>query len=143
MSTQPHVTARLGAQGLSTSISANGHEFAADEPTTLGGNNTGPTPYELFLGALVSCKTITLRMYANHKKWPLEEVVVTASHDRVHANDCADCESSSGMVDRIDVTLELKGDLTDEQRARLLEIADRCPIHRTLTSETVIKSTQI
>ena len=140
MSTHAHVAARLGAHGMTTTITAGDHQFIADEPTSLGGDDKGPTPYELFLGSLAACKTITLRMYAQHKGWPLEEVIVTASHGRIHANDCADCDAKSGMVDRIDVTLQIKGDLTDEQRERLHQIADRCPVHQTLITETVIKT---
>ena len=134
------ITARLGAQGFTTRITADGHEMIADEPSSLGGEDLGATPYHFLLGALAGCTTITLRMYAKRKGWPLEEVVVTATHERVHADDCADCESTTGMVDRIDMKLELKGDLSNEQRSRLEAIAKRCPVHQTLTSETVIRA---
>ncbi len=140
MSTNAQVTARLGESGFTTTVESASHSFIADEPASLGGDDLGPTPYELFLGALASCKTITLRMYAQRKGWDLKRVTVTASHGRVHADDCADCESTTGMVDRIDVSLEIEGDLTDEQRDRLKQIADRCPVHQTLLSETVIKT---
>lgn len=140
MSTHGPITARLGASGFTTTIQAGTHELVADEPASLGGDDMGPTPYDLLLAGLAACKTITLRMYAQRKGWSLDEVVVTATHGRVHAEDCADCESTTGMVDRIDVKLEMSGDLTDEQRERLAQISERCPVHQTLRTETVIKT---
>jgi putative redox protein len=111
------------------------HTLVADEPESVGGRDTGPGPYELLLSALGACTTMTVRMYADHKSWPLEHVAVRLSHDRIHAKDCEKCESETGLISRIDKTLELRGDLTDEQRARLTEISERCPVHRTITNE--------
>jgi uncharacterized OsmC-like protein/fermentation-respiration switch protein FrsA (DUF1100 family) len=118
-------------QRLLQRVVAGGHELLADEPEGKGGENRGPTPYDLLLAALGTCTAMTLRMYARHKKLPLERVRVRLSHDRVHADDCADCEDGRGL-ERFTREVELVGDLDDAQRKRLLEIADRCPVHRTL-----------
>jgi putative redox protein len=127
------------AAGLTTSIVANGHALSADEPRTVpGGHDSGPSPYGLLLASLGACTAMTLRLYAERKGWPLEAVRVDLWHDRTHARDCQECESESGVIDRIDLSLELDGPLDPEQRARLFEIAGRCPVHRTLTSETRI-----
>ena len=112
----------------------------ADEPPTVGGTNTGPTPYGYLLAGLGACTAMTVRMYADRKKWPLSRVSVTLRHDKIHAEDCAECETVDGKIDHIDRTLAFEGDLDDEQRARLLEIADKCPVHRTLHSEVEIVS---
>jgi putative redox protein len=114
------------------------HVLRADEPAANGGNDSGPDPYSYLLAALGSCTAMTLRMYARQKKWPLEKVRVVLKHDKVHAADCADCETREGKVDRIERWIELDGPLSDEQQQRLLEIADRCPVHRTLASKIVI-----
>ncbi len=124
--------------GFRTDILSNGFPLVADEPVSVGGTNTGPTPYDYLLTALGSCTAMTLRMYADRKGWPLEGVEVISRHDRIHARDCDECTSSEGKVDHIDVELRVSGPLTPEQRARLLEIADRCPVHRTLTTETIV-----
>lgn len=116
------------------------HELVADEPEDAGGANQGPNPYEYLLAALGSCTAMTIRMYAERKQIPLDGVEVTLDHRRIHAEDCAECESKQGFVDRIDRRIALKGDLSDEQRQRLLEIADRCPVHKTLMNEILIKS---
>ena len=135
-----HVTARTGPTGYATNIEVRGHQLVADEPLDAGGTDQGPTPYDLLLAALNACTTMTLRMYADRKQWPLELVTVESSHDRVHARDCAECESSDGWVDRIERRIELQGGLDQAQRQRLLEIAERCPVHRTLHSETIVKT---
>ncbi len=114
--------------------------FPADEPLDKGGTNLGPTPYELLLAGLGACTSITLRMYAGRKEWPLDAVRVTLRHDRVHARDCEDSEKDTGMIDVIDKKLELEGDLSEEQRERLLSIAAKCPVHRTLLNEIKIRS---
>ncbi|WP_348728961.1 alpha/beta fold hydrolase [uncultured Mycolicibacterium sp.] len=120
-------------------IIAGGHELVADEPRPMG-DDTGPTPYDLLLSGLGACTSMTVRMYADRKGWPLERVSVELSHSRVHARDCAQCDTESGTVDRIEREMRFEGDLSDEQRARLLDIADKCPVHRTLTSENNIRT---
>lgn len=117
------------------------HTILSDEPESLGGNAHGPTPYDLLLAALGSCTNMTLRMYANHKKIPLERVSVRLTHQKMHAADCDSCEASQGKLDRIDREITLEGSLDDATRARLLEIADRCPVHRTLHSEIWVRTT--
>jgi putative redox protein len=116
------------------------HSLRADEPAAVGGGDAGPGPYELLLMSLGSCTSMTVHMYAARKKWPLEQVVVRLRHQRRHAEDCANCEKPSALLDHIDKSVELIGTLDDTQKARLLEIADQCPVHRTLTSKIVIRS---
>ena len=116
------------------------HELIADEPVSAGGNDRGPGPYELLLMALGACTTMTLRLYADRKRWPLKRVSVRLHHQKIHAQDCADCETKQGMLDRIERVIELQGALDPAQRQRLLEIADMCPVHRTLTSEIKIET---
>ena len=123
-----------GSGTYTQQITAGHHRLAADEPRPIG-DDAGPTPYDLLLAALGACTSMTVRMYANRKGWPLERVRVTLRHSRIHAEDCADCETTSGWVDHIDRDVELAGDLDDIQRQRLLHIAERCPVHQTLTSE--------
>ncbi|MBW2376878.1 MAG: OsmC family protein [Deltaproteobacteria bacterium] len=115
-------------------------EEPADEPLDKGGTNLAPNPYELLLAALGACTSMTLKLYAGRKQWPLDAVRVTLRHDRVHAKDCEDCDKDTGMIDVIEKELELEGDLSDEQRERLLDIAARCPVHRTLLNEIKIRS---
>jgi putative redox protein len=115
-------------------ITAVQHRLVADEPQPIG-DDTGPTPYDLLLAALGACTSMTVRMYANRKGWPLERVRVTLRHSRIHAQDCADCETRIGWIDHIDRHIDLEGDLDEAQRQRLLHIAERCPVHQTLTSE--------
>jgi putative redox protein len=128
------------AAGFAQGITAGRHGLKGDEPTAVGGTDTGPTPYDLLLAALGSCTSMTIGLYARRKQWPLESVTVRLRHSKVHAVDCAACESKEGMLDQIDREVELAGPLSDEQRTRLLEIADKCPVHRTLTSEIHIRT---
>ncbi len=114
--------------------------FASDEPLAKGGTNAGPNPYDLLLAGLGACTSMTLKLYAGRKQWPLESVRVTLQHGRVHAQDCEDCDKETGMIDVIEKKLELEGDLSEEQRERLLEISMRCPVHRTLLNEIKIRS---
>ncbi len=119
-------------------ISVGPHVLQADEPNEFGGNDAGPNPYELLLAALGACTSMTVRMYAERKQWPLQGVQVSLSYARVHAEDCAECETKVGMVDRIEVGISFAGDLSEEQQRKLLEIADKCPVHRTLVSRAQI-----
>lgn len=137
--TEPRsVLVESAGDGYRQRLSDGRHELIADEPVEAGGADAGPSPYELLLMSLGACTSMTLRMYAQRKGWPLEKVRVRLTHDRIHAEDCRDCETKAGLVDRIDRAIEIKGPLTDEQLGRLLEIADKCPVHRTLTSEIKI-----
>ena len=121
-------------------VFTSGHTLTADEPESVGGGDSGPNPYEYLLAALGSCTSMTLRMYANHKGWPLEHVAVRLRHSKIHAADCESCESDSGKIDRIERELDLRGPLQPEQLERLLEIADRCPVHRTLMGDKEIRT---
>jgi uncharacterized OsmC-like protein/pimeloyl-ACP methyl ester carboxylesterase len=118
------------------------HRFLADEPVEVGGLGSGPGPYDLLLAGLGACTAMTLRLYAERKALPLERVTVELTHDRIHAADCENCETKEGMIDRIERAITLRGDLDDEKRRRLLEIADKCPVHRTLTSEVDIRTVE-
>ncbi len=134
------VTVSGAASGFVQDIQAGGHRFRADEPAAAGGNDEGPDPYDLLLAALGACTSMTLGWYARQKKLPLERVTVRLKHAKIHASDCAKCETAAGRLDEIQREIELEGPLDAEQRARLLEIADKCPVHRTLTSEIVIRT---
>jgi uncharacterized OsmC-like protein len=134
------VVVRGSAAGFAQEIVAGRHRIAADEPVSAGGTDTGLSPYDLLLAALGACTSITVGMYARRKGWPLEEVTVNLRHSEIHAQDCAECETKEGMLDRIERDVHFAGSLTAEQRTKLLEIANKCPVHRTLTSEIDIKT---
>jgi uncharacterized OsmC-like protein len=137
------VVVRGSAAGFAQEIQAGRHRIVADEPASVGGTDTGPSPYDLLLAALGACTSMTVGMYARRKAWPLEEVAVHLRHSRIHATDCAECETNEGMLDRIERDIHFTGPLTDEQRSKLLEIANKCPVHRTLTSEIDIETRAI
>ncbi|MEV6903113.1 OsmC family protein [Amycolatopsis sp. NPDC051372] len=134
------VVSETGEGRFTQHVTAGSFELVVDEPKSVGGDGSGPTPYDLLLGALGSCTAITLRMYADRKNIPLANVSVRLRHDRIHARDCERCETEVGMISRITREIELEGDLDDEQRARLLEIAEKCPVHRTLEHEIDVRT---
>jgi putative redox protein len=136
--TDGEVIAHIGEEHYRTDIYAGPHRLTADEPKDAGGTDTGPNPYGLLTAALGACTSITVRMYADRKQWPLKGLKVHLTHDKVYAKDCEECEDRPGKVDSFERVLELEGDLSPEQRQRLLEIADKCPVHNTLTSSSRI-----
>jgi putative redox protein len=137
---QNQVITQIEKSGLTTDILAEGHRLVADEPVSIGGNGSGPTPYGYLLSGLGACTAMTLRMYADRKKWPLDSVTVKLNHQKIHADDCKDCQTKEGKLDQIEREIELSGALDAQQKQRLMQIADRCPVHRTLHSEIVVKS---
>jgi uncharacterized OsmC-like protein len=126
-------------EGLTQSIEIGDHRLLADEPVAAGGSDAGPNPYELLLSALGACTAMTVRLYAQRKGWPLEGVEVALHHERIHAQDCADCETRDGFLDQITKDIVFFGPLDAEQRLRLAEIAERCPVQRTLQQEIHIE----
>ena len=124
---------------LKQQITAGAHTLIADEPREAGGSDAGPDPYSFLLAALGACTSMTLQLYAKHKGIPLEKVQVSLRNSSIHAKDCETCDSNEGKIEQIERYISLTGPLTDEQKQRLLEIARRCPVHKTLTSEIVIK----
>ena len=142
MTTQAEGTVTVtgtGAGSYTQHITAGSHQLVADEPRPVGAD-AGPTPYDLLLAALGACTSMTVRMYADRKGWPLTDVRVTLQHKRIHAEDCAHCEFTKGLINRIDKDIELVGDLDATQRQRLLQIAERCPVNQTLISEIDIST---
>ncbi len=134
------VVREAGEGRFAQHIAAGKHMLRADEPEDFGGNDSGPGPYDLLLAGLGACTSMTLRMYAARKQWPLDRVTVTLHHEKIHAEDCADCETKEGRIDRIERSLILEGTLDAGQRTKLLEIADKCPVHKTLESEVAIET---
>jgi len=132
------IVAKTGKKGYQTEILAGRHRLVADEPIPLGGADTGPNPYDLLVGALGACTSMTLRMYADRKNWPLDGITVRLRHEKIYAQDCSHCETRNAKVDAIEREIELEGALDQEQRRRLLEIADRCPVHKTLHSKVQV-----
>jgi uncharacterized OsmC-like protein len=138
--TAPEVVVRGSVAGFAQEITVGTHRLFSDEPRDVGGEDAAPSPYELLAAALGACTSMTLGEYARRKHWPLASVVVRLRHSKIHAIDCSDCDTKDEMLDRIDRDIELTGNLTKEQRERLLEIADKCPVHRTLTNGMTITS---
>jgi len=134
------VTARTLIDSFTTELDMAGHGAVADEPADLGGNALGPSPYEFLAAALASCTSMTLKMYAARKGLPLRSVAVTVVHDRVHAKDCEDCRSTDGYIHEFRREIAIEGDLDRDARLRMLDIADKCPVHKTLTGEIRIRS---
>ncbi len=134
-----HVVVRGSASGFLQEAFVGKHRFSIDEPLSVGGTEAAPDPYDYLLAGLGACTSMTVGWYARQKKLPLENVTVSLRHYRIHAKDCEECETKAGMLDRIDLEVELAGSLTPEQRLRLLEVAGRCPVHRTLKSEIDIR----
>ena len=134
------VVSENGDGTFGNDVFAGVHHLLADEPESVGGLDRGPSPYDLLSAALGACTNMTVRMYADHKGLPLERVSVGLAHKKVHAEDCADCETTQGKIDEIERTLLFEGDLTEEQREKLMEIANKCPVHRTLHSEVKVRS---
>jgi putative redox protein len=132
--------ARTASGGFLTTLSVGGHDMLADEPLSYGGTNLGPSPYDYLSAALASCTSMTLRMYAEHKKLNFDSATVRVRHNKVHAKDCADCETSSGKIDEFERFVSVEGAMSDEEKSRMLEIADRCPVHKTLHSEVKIRT---
>lgn len=140
LETEKQVVTETGGDGFTTQIKAGRHHLLADEPANVGGKDLGPTPYGYLLAALGACTSMTLRMYAERKNWPLERATIHLEHFKLHSDDCEACETEQGYIDHIDREIELEGPLNEEQKTRLLEIADRCPVHKTLHAEIIINT---
>src|SRR5215469_14360502 len=134
------VVTDTGSGRLSQYLLDGRHRLVADEPRSVGGDDEGPGPYELLLMSLGACTSMTLRLYAERKGWKLKRTIVRLRHSRIHADDCVGCEEKPMLLDHIERVIELQGELDETQRKRLMEIADRCPVHRTLTSEIRIET---
>jgi putative redox protein len=131
----------LGNENYKTVMTAGNHELISDEPEKVGGKDLGPDPYDYLLMSLGSCSVITMRMYADRKEWPVEDIYIEMRHFKDHADDCEDCDDPKARIDKIEKEIIIKGDLSDDQIERLLEISKKCPVHRTLLNEVEIKST--
>ena len=137
--TPADVVVRGNVSGFLQEVVSGKHHLRADEPVSAGGGNAAPGPYDYLLIALGVCTSMTVGLYARRKQWPLENITVSLRHSRIHAKDCEECETKEGMLDRIETEIELTGSLNFEQRAKLIEIAAKCPVHRTLKSEINIR----
>ena len=130
--------AESGAGKYTQEIIAGGHRLTADEPVSVGGDDSGPGPYDFLLTGLGACTSMTMRMYADRKSLPVDRITVTLQHNKIYAKDCEECETREGMLDQIERVIRIEGNLDADQRKRLMEIADKCPVHKTLTSEVRI-----
>jgi uncharacterized OsmC-like protein len=139
----PDVVVRGDARSFKQQIVAGKYQLQADEPLSVGGNDEAPDPYDYLLASLGACTSMTVGLYARKSRFPLENVTVSLWHSRIHARDCEECETKEGMLDRIELEIEMTGPLTPEQRKKLMEIAAKCPIHRTLTSEINIRTRSV
>jgi putative redox protein len=140
--TPSDVVVRGNATSFLQEVVAGSHRLQADEPVSYGGGDAAPGPYDYLLIALGTCTSMTIGVYARRKKWPLENITVSLRHSRIHAKDCEECETKEGMLDRIDLDVQLTGPLSSEQHAKLTEIAGKCPVHRTLKAEIDIRIKQ-
>jgi putative redox protein len=136
----PQVVVHGTGSGLAQTIRVRKHNLSADEPASSGGTDTGPTPYDLLLSALGACTSMTIGLYARRKGWAVAGIEVRLRHSKIYAADCAECETRDGHIDRIERDIVLTGDLSDEQRKKLFEIAEKCPVHRTLKAEIDIRT---
>ena len=134
-----NVVVRGSASGFQQEVTVGKHTLRADEPVSAGGTQSAPDPYDYLLTALGSCTSMTIGWYARHHKIPLENITVALRHSRIHAQDCAECATKNGLLDRIDLDVQLTGPITPEQHAKLMEVAGKCPVHRTLKSEIDIR----
>jgi uncharacterized OsmC-like protein len=137
------VVVRSDAHSFLQEIAIGPHHLRADEPVSVGGSDSAPDPYDYLLAGLGACTSMTIGFHARRQKIPLEKITVSLRHSRIHAKDCEDCETKEGMLDKIDVEIELTGPLTPEQDSQLMEVAAKCPVHRTLTSEIKIRLTPV
>jgi uncharacterized OsmC-like protein len=135
----PDIVVRGTSLDFLQDVTTGRHHLRSDEPVASGGQDAAPGPYDYLLVALGVCTSMTVGLFARRKKWPLQNIVVSLWHSRIHAQDCADCETKEGMLDRINLSIELTGPLTREQHAKLIEISEKCPVHRTLKSEINIR----
>ncbi|MDT0651282.1 bifunctional alpha/beta hydrolase/OsmC family protein [Autumnicola edwardsiae] len=138
LETDHQVVANLGKEGFTTQVKAGIHNFTADEPVKMGGNNFGPTPYEFLSAGLAACTSMTIQMYAKRKKWPVENVETHVNYAKQHAKDCEDCDKDGSKIDTFEREISISGDLEEKQKERLLEIADKCPVHKTLSAKVTI-----
>ena len=139
----PDVVVRGKATGFAQEVEVGPHRLAADEPLGYGGTEQGVSPYDLLLAALGTCTSMTIGLYARRRNWPLEDITVSLRHSKIYAVDCEECETKEGRIDRIERDIHLTGDLSTEQRAKLMEIADKCPVHQTLDSEINIRTKEV